>query len=208
MKSIGETIKECRTKKKLSRERLENITKIKREFIEALENSNWDILPDYPVVSGFVKNISGALDLDEAHMTALLRRDYPPKILRVNPKPEIRDKFKWSPRATFITGVIVILFIVFSYLGLSYLRFITPPHLELQEPIENQVVKESSLKVRGKTDGEAFVEVNNQPVIVGEDGYFETEVEIFEGTQEIVIVAKSRSGKETVIHRKIIPELN
>ena len=43
--------------------------------------------------------------------------------------------------------------------------------------------------------------------IVGEDGTFETEIEIFEGTGEVVVVAKSRSGKETVVARKIKPEL-
>lgn len=208
MKSIGETIKEARTKKKLSKEKLETVTKIKKGFIEALENSSWDTLPDYPVVSGFVKSIAGALDLDDSHLMALLRRDYPPKVLRVNPNPEMRDKFKWGPRSTFATGVIVILLIVFTYLGLSYLRFISPPSLELQEPVENQVVVKTQLPVRGKTDPEAFIEVNNQPVIVGEDGYFESEVEIFGGTEEIVVTAKSRSGKETVVRRNIIVELS
>jgi cytoskeletal protein RodZ len=207
MKNVGEVIKKARLKKKLSREKLEVKTKIKKEFIEALENSRWDILPDYPVVFGFVKNIADVLGLKEASLTALLRRDYPPKILRINPKPELREKFKWSPKATFITAAVSVFLIIFTYLGLSYLNFIRPPSLELLEPVESQLVERNILTVKGKTSAEAFVEVNNQPVIVGEDGYFEAEIEIFEGTEEIVVIAKSRSGKESVIRRKIIPEL-
>ena len=208
MKSIGEVIKEARLKKKLSREKLEVKTKIKKEFIEALENSRWDTLPDYPVVFGFVRSIADALGLKEANLVAFLRRDYPPKVLRVNPKPELREKFKWSPRLTFVTTIALVLLIVFVYLGVSYLNFIRPPSLELQEPAENQLVGKNILTVKGKTNKEAFVEVNNQPVLVAEDGYFETEVEIFAGTREIVVIAKSRSGKETVVRRKIIPELD
>lgn len=208
MKSVGEVIKEARLKKKLSREKLEVKTKIKKEFIEALENSRWDSLPEYPVVFGFVKNIAGALDLNKASLTALLRRDYPPKALRVNPKPEIREKFKWGPKTTFAAALIFVFLIVSVYLGVSYMNFIRPPYLELQEPEENQIIEKTVLVVKGKTNPEAFIEVNNQPVLVGEDGNFETEIEIFEGTSEVVVVAKSRSGKETIIRRKIVTEIS
>jgi cytoskeletal protein RodZ len=208
MKSIGEVIKEARLKKKLSRQKLESKTKIKKEFIEALEKSEWEALPEYPVVTGFVKNIAGALGLKEENLTALLRRDYPPKDLRVNPKPDPREKLKWSPRLTFITAVALVLTIIFVYLGISYLNFIRPPSLDVQEPVENQLVGENSLTVRGKTNSEAFIKINNQPVLVGEDGSFETEVEISESTKEIVVVSKSRSGRETIIRRNIVVGFN
>ncbi|MCL5019658.1 MAG: helix-turn-helix domain-containing protein, partial [Patescibacteria group bacterium] len=112
MKNIGEFIKYFRLKKKLSREKLEAKTKIKKEFIEAIENLKWDELPDYPVVSGFVKNIAKALDQDERHLSALLRRDYPPKDLKVSPN-QIKEKFKWSPRSTFVTGIAVVFISIF-----------------------------------------------------------------------------------------------
>ena len=60
--------------------------------------------------------------------------------------------------------------------------------------------------LRGETDPEASIIVNNQPVIVEENGRFETEIEIFEGTREIIVVSKSRSGKISTLTRKIIPE--
>lgn len=208
MKNIGEVVKEARLKRKLSRQQLESKTKIREEFIEALEKLDWDSLPEYPVVTGFVKNIAGTLGLKEENLTALLRRDYPPKNLSVNPKPEPKDTFKWSPRLTFLTVVGLLLITVSIYLGVSYLNFIKPPLLEVQEPVEGQLVSGQSLAVRGITNPEAFIEVNNQPVLIEDDGYFETEIEISAETREVVIVAKSRSGKETVVHRKIVPELS
>ena len=90
---------------------------------------------------------------------------------------------------------------------MQYKSFISPPTLTVKEPYENHVVKEEVLKVLGTTDPEATVKVNNQPVLINEDGMFEAEIEIFSGTTEIVVVAKSRSGKETIVRRKIKPEL-
>jgi cytoskeletal protein RodZ len=207
VKTIGEALKAARTKKRFSLAKLEKATKIKKEFIEAIEKESWEKLPEYPVVVGFVKNIAKTLKFNQRQATALLRRDYPPKSLRINPKPDVSDKFSWSPRLTFLAGVIAVSIIVFAYLGFQYVSFISPPELQIESPRNEQIVHEEILSVTGTTDPEATVKVNNQPVLVDEDGSFVAEIEIFEGTVEVEIVAKSRSGKETVVRRKIIPEL-
>lgn len=208
MKTIGETLKEKRKEKNLSLADLEKETKIKPEFIKAIELGKWEDLPERPVVSGFVKNIAESLGMDTKQAAAIFRRDYPPdKNLRINPKPDLTKKFKWSPRLTFFVGVFAIFLVTISYLALQYMGFVSPPTLLVNSPEENQVVNERMVVVSGSTDPEAQVLVNNQPVIVEKTGEFRTEVEIFEGTEEIVVKAVSRSGKETVVTRKIEPEL-
>ncbi len=208
MKTIGKVVKEARIKRKISKESLEKITKIKREFIDAIEKEDWERLPEYPVILGFVKNIAEPLKLSEDHLLALLRRDYIPRDLKINPKKEeISEKFVWTPRLTFFLGIVVIIFFVIGYLLSQYLNFIRPPSLLLEKPSEGEVVEETPLKVRGRTDPEATVVVNNQPVIVKEDGSFETELEIFKDTQEVVVVAKSRYGKERVVRHKIVVKI-
>ena len=42
IKTIGETLKEARLKKRYSLDRVEKETKIKKEFIEAIEEENWN----------------------------------------------------------------------------------------------------------------------------------------------------------------------
>lgn len=207
MRTIGEVIRQARVKKKLSRVELKKETKIKKEFIEAIEKEEWNKLPELPVVTGFVKNIAQALGLNKTKIVALLRRDYPPKTLRISPKPDVSDKFTWSPRLTFFVGVFLVAFLIIFYLGLQYINFVSPPSLTVDNPQEAQVISENMLSVSGTTDADATVSVNNQPVLIKEGGEFETEIEIFEGTYEVVVIATSRSGKETVIRRKIVPEL-
>lgn len=208
MKAIGGVIKEARIRKKLSRDKLEKITKIKKEFIEAIESQEWGKLPEYAVVWGFVKNIAGTLKLNEKHTLALLRRDYPPKRTPINPKPDISEKFSWSPKLTFAVLVAMVTLSILGYLIYQYINFIQPPELTLEVPHEGALVKEKVVRVVGTTDPEAVVLVNNQPTVVAADGTFVSEIEIFQGTEEIVVIAKSRSGKESVIRRKIIPELS
>lgn len=201
-------MKEARAKKRYSQEKIAEETKIKKEFISSMEKENWELLPEFPVIVGFVKQISKFLKVDERQAVALLRRDYPPKVLPVNPKPDVSKKFRWRPRTTFIVGITIVIMMVLGYLGFQYSRFISPPKLVVDQPQEEEVVKERILIVSGKTDLDATIRINNQPVLVDEDGDFETEIEIFEGTEEIIVKAVSRSGKDAIIRRKIKPELN
>jgi len=203
MRTIGSFIKETRVRKKYSLEKLENLTKIKKHFLAGLERQDWAKLPDFPVLTGFVKNIAKALGLDEGSTIAILKRDYPPKDLSINPKPDVSDRFVWSPKLTFLVGVGVVLVAVVSYLLVSYIQFLSPPSLEVFEPRAEQVVTENPIKVSGKTTTDAVVTVNNQPFIVSDEGTFEGEIEVFEGTGEIIVKATSRSGKETLESRKI-----
>ena len=208
MKTIGQAIKETRVKKNISFSKLAAITKIKKEFIQAIEKENWQLLPEYPVVTGFVKNIAQALGLNRKGIVALLRRDYPPKELTINPKPDVAREFVWSPKLTFFAGIALVTITVFGYLIIQYIKFISPPKLIVDFPKEQMVIKENSLKVSGDTDPEATLKINNQPVILDQNGHFSADIEVFEGTKEVKIISKSRSGKETVITRKIEVKLN
>ncbi|MBI4153474.1 helix-turn-helix domain-containing protein [Candidatus Woesebacteria bacterium] len=207
MRTIGRAIKEARTKKRYSLSKLGDATKIKKDFIEALEKENWKALPDFPVLFGFVKNIAGALETSEKGLLALLRRDYPPKALLINPKPDVENKFVFSPKLTFAIGVGIIVVFLLGYLAFQYGTFVGPPSLSVFEPKEGQIVTERMVKVSGKTDSDAILKVNNQLVLLDSEGNFVAEIEIFEGTNEIEVKAQSRSGKEAVVRRKIIPEL-
>lgn len=206
MNTIGTFLEKARSEKNVSLEKLEQTTKIKKQFIEAIEKEKWENLPEYPVVLGFVKNITGSLDVSTDTALALLRRDYPPKKLKVTPSPDVEKKFTWSPKLTFMIGIGLFLLTLLGYLGFTYFRFISPPKLLITKPVEEEIVLSSELKVVGTTDTDAKIEVNNQPILVDLNGNFEGSIEISEETDEIVIVATSRSGKETKINRKIVNE--
>ena len=206
MNTIGQIMKDARLRKKYSLAHLEEITKIRRSFLEAIEKEKWEVLPSFSTVLGFVKSLSTALEIDANLAVAVLKRDYPPKKLNINPKPDVASKFTWSPKLTFIVGIAIALTIIFGYLGFQYYRFISPPSLSVDSPRENQVIRGGSVLVFGSTDSDSKITVNNQPVIVNDDGKFSLSLEVASQTNEINIIAVSRSGKSTTVSRKIVVE--
>lgn len=209
MTNVGTVFKQVRRQKELTLNEVEEQTKIKAEFVGAIEKISWNKLPEYAVVAGFVKNLATFYGLDRSKMLALLRRDYPPKDLPINPQPDLEDrKIVWQPRFTFFIGVFLIILVVVGYLGYQYYLFTRPPRLEIFVPNENQIVYLESLTVTGKTTQDSSVKVNNQPALVGSDGTFKAEILVDENTQSVEIKAVSRSGKETVEIRNIQVELD
>jgi cytoskeletal protein RodZ len=204
MKTIGQVINAARVGKKISFKKLEDVTKIKAVFIESIEKEKWQALPSFSTVLGFVRSISTTLNIDEKMAIAILKRDYPPKKLNINPKPDVSSKFVWQPKFTFAIGIGIVIFIILGYLGFQYKRFVSPPSLTVDSPKENQVISGDSVLVFGTTDPDVKITVDNQPVLVGDDGKFSTNIGITGSTGEIDIIAVSRSGKINEVKRKII----
>lgn len=203
MKTIGEVVKSARVRKKFSIKHLEDITKIKSDFIDAIEKQDWGKLPNFSTTLGFIKSIAGAIDIDEKTAVAVFKRDYPPKVQAVNPKPDVVNKFVWSPKLTFSIGVGLVIVLILGYLGIQYSKFTSAPALEIESPKDGQVVQGKYVVVSGTTDTDAKIIVNNQTVLVNADGKFLVGLEIASETKEVEIKAIGRSGKETIIKRKI-----
>ncbi len=208
MRTIGKFLKEERTKKHYSQSLLEEKTRIKKVFLDALEKEHWSILPEFAVVVGFVKNVSIALDIDTAQAVAMLRRDYPPKQKTgLTPKPDIKRIIGWRPRYTFFVLILTIFLLVSGYLYFQFRKFNNPPSLVITSPTQQEIIKTSTITVSGSTDTDSSVIVNNQPVIVDDKGNFAADIEIFEGTREIVVKSTTRAGKAAVVRISIKPEL-
>lgn len=207
MKTVGTLLREARLKNGYSKEELSEETKIKLPFIQAIERNDWGSLPEYGVLVGFVKSIAHFLGVEERHAVSVLRRDYLPDLLQnkdrgKSAKKGLVRRFVWGPKLTFLALICAVVLIVFGYLGFQYRKFNSSPFLEIDSPKENQTVT-GRLNVWGRTDADATVEVNNQAATVDTNGDFNTEVDVTRDTKEIIVVAKSRSGKVTAISRKI-----
>ncbi len=203
MKNIGSIFKDARGKKRYSREKVSDITKIRVSFIEAIERGDWATLPSQSTVIGFVRSIAKALDINEATAVATFKRDYIPVKIQVNPKQPHKRNVAWSPKLTLFAGVGVFFVLILIYLGFQYKRFTSAPTLQVDVPKENQLVTTNPLTVSGVTDSDATVKVNNQPALVGDDGVFSTKIDVTKEVREVKVEAVSRSGKVSIISRTI-----
>lgn len=203
MVTVGKLLKKARLAKAMTIDGLEEETKIKKEFLLAIEAQKWERLPEYPVLQGFVKNIAAAVNIDRDKAVALLRRDYPPKKLPINPKPDVEKEIKIGPRVLFGMAIAGFAIVILIYLGIQYKHFVSPPALNVTSPTENEEVS-GELSVTGKTDSGSTVRVNGQPAVVDDDGNFATKIVLDKNVHQIEVKAVSRSGKETTISRTIV----
>ena len=81
------------------------------------------------------------------------------------------------------------------------------PKLEIIEPEEGKKVNQSSVIIKGKTDKETIIKINDYPIVVNALGEFEHEVTLNEGENKIKIQAQDLAGNYeektlTIIYEK------
>lgn len=203
MKTIGTYLKLAREENNITYKDLSRNTKIRTEFLEAIENETWEKLPELPVLVGFVKSIADEINVNRDQAVGLLRRDYPPKKILINPKPDVKREIRFGQRAIFVFLGIIAMIAMGGYLFSQYKAFTSPPSIVVISPVEGELVSSRKVTVRGTTDTTATVKINGQPAIVDENGNFATDIEVIPETKAIEVHALSRTGKETTVSRTI-----
>jgi cytoskeletal protein RodZ len=201
MLKAGEKLKEKRLEKGLDLEDVSKSTKIKTEFLEFIENSEYSKLPSVSYAQGFVRNYARYLGLNEKETMALFRREFDEeKQFRVLPRGfEKQEEFSVSKYKLGRRGFFIILvFVVFvGYILFQYRYAIINPPLKIETPKEESVISASYVKVTGKTDSNATVYVNKDAVVVDQSGNFDKTVNVFPGKVTITVKAVNKFLRQT-----------
>ena len=207
MVRAGQRLKDKRLKNGLTLEEVAKTTKIKAQFLSAIENGEYEKLPSATYVYGFVKNYAQFLGLPEKETLAVFKREYnlerEDKALPegLSGEKEFRiSQFRLSQGARI---AIVIFIALLGYVLFQYRYTIISPPLEVSSPLENDVVFSPIVEVRGKTDPNGSVFINNDPVVVDGSGNFKKNISLFVGKTTIIVKAVNYFGKETIIERQI-----
>jgi cytoskeleton protein RodZ len=207
-KTIGEALKEERVSHRLRLEDLSKRTRIRVEYLKALENNNFSELPSTTFVKGYIKTYAKIFGFDHKPLIAMLRRDYKESAKgRLVPRDFIKPVLKRRSSRSSITLALVVLISVFAslmgYVGFQWHNLNKPPELVITSPGEQDIVS-SKVIVEGKTNPEAVLTVNNNPIALQPSGNFRTELLIpTEGISIITLEAKDRRGKVKTVQRSV-----
>lgn len=207
MRTVGEILSEKRKLLGLSLEEVEKETKIRRKYLEALENNDFSLITESTIVKGFIRNYAQALGLSAENTLAVFRRDFQENekgqiIPRGMVEPLDKKRFYWTPKITLIVAVAFLLGVFVFFFVREYLGFSSAPPIEVFSPKEEQVFKEK-IEVSGRTDKDASVKIDGSLIFVSGDGSFKEEVILPKGENIIVIESTNRQGKKRVITRKV-----
>ncbi len=211
-KTIGELLQEERQRHHLSLEQFAKLTRVKVEYLRALEANQFAELPAATFVKGYIKTYAKLFGFDYMPLLALLRRDFKESaagklVPREFIKPMLKKKKIWTPvtMAVFALGTIFLTLIL--YVGVQWYTIQKPPKLDILLPQEDDQVSQQ-ITVKGVTVSDAIVSVNDQPVSIMPNGTFQTAVFIpRNGLYTITISATDRRGKTNVVQRSVHVQL-
>ncbi len=207
MIKLGQRLREIRIRKQLSIEDITRATKIRPSFLHAIEKGEYHKLPSSSYAQGFVINYAEFLGVSKKEALALFRREFDESsVFKVLPERFARPADRVFPRfkihqTAFGIGLAFLLLI--GFLGFSYRDAFLNPPLSLSTPTAPKVMS-GDILISGKTSAYATLTINDIPVSLADDGAFAKKVTIFPGELNVVIKAKNRFGRESVITKHLI----
>src|SRR3989344_4807382 len=194
MKTVGEILQKARTEKNLDYEAVEKKTRIRKKFLEAIEDNDWDRLPSPTYIKGFIRNYSSYLGLKGEEMVAIFRRQYTQneqaKVIPADLAEPIGEPIlKITPQRIIVLSTILFIVIFVGYLISAYRSFTGAPTLTVSTPLEGEVFNKNSVMITGSTDRDSQVYINNQRIDIDDDGNFKQEVVLDPGINSLTIEA-------------------
>ncbi len=180
-------------------------TKIQKRYLVAMEGG-YVGFPHTVQSVGLIKRYAKLLKLSQSTAAAkyLAERGPVPQVLRRIHRQPLRTKSIVGSRLIIWLGALGVLVLVAGYLFWQIVLLAAPPPLHLDSPTENQLVKTTSVEVRGETAAGAEVSVNGQAAYVDNAGRFQLELSLSPGLNSISVEAKSSRGKTATLNRTVL----
>ena len=208
MKTVGQILQAARNGQKIDLKDVARITKIRSNFLAAIEADDYAQLPSGTVAKGFIRNYSEFLGLHPESVQAVFRRDFAEndqgQIVPRGLSQPVSEVSVWTPRTTLIAGITLVFTVFVGYLFFQYLNLTGPPSLKIFQPLDKTEITDQTVEVSGATDPEATISVNGQLVALEKGGRFSFRLPITDGENKISVTATSKYGKTTVVTKTVI----
>ena len=199
--TLGQKLKRARKRLKFEVSEIEIQTKIRSKYIEALENDDFADLPADAYTRGFVTRYAKFLGLDEnKSMEEYLRqrskyRDSDSDYIR--PKGNIKEVgFVVTPKLFAPISMGIVVLSLFTYLAFQISGFAAAPELSISSPNNNSVLEVENIEIKGTTNQQADVSVNDQLIQVSSDGTFSADYKLLPGINVIQVKSVNKANKE------------
>ncbi len=201
MKTAGDLLRSKRQILELTLDEVSKRTKVKPEYLLALEESTFDKLPSSVVTKGYLKAYARVLHINPDTLVAMYRRDYAEVMGEIMPHGLIEPVVKKTRLVSipFLLGSLAV--IAFgTFLLFQLLHWWSLPRLTLLQPDDGDIYGET-ITVKGRTDPTATLKIGDQTVLVNQNGEFSLDLKYPAGTHRLLIQATDREGKVRLLER-------
>lgn len=204
---LGQLLKEARLKAGLTLFSLEQKTRIAEEYLQAIEENNYSVLPPARAYRlAYIREFANTVNYNsEKAIYQFIKENGLGDIKTVHPQSGIKKMqlylTSWLVRSILIISIIV-LFV--GYLGWQVKGILTPPDLQVYSPIEGAIINQTEIVIEGVTAKETHLTINGQEVRVNEQGKFSTTLNLSVGVNTLTITATKKHGKIISIVRHVV----
>jgi len=210
-KSLGEILKEERTKNHYGLLYISQILKIPTRYLKALEESQYSELPSEIYARNFLKayckflkiEIKECLEKFNLELVAFQKIGKSKIDSQLPPEKTSRWSFLITPKIVKALVIVLILLISFTYLGVKIEGIFSPPTLVVTSPQVNLVVKDPLIEIKGQAEIGSNIMINQRQVLPDDLGFFEEVINLKEGINIIEITARKRYSRDARIERII-----
>lgn len=202
MKTAGELLREKRLARELTIAEVAAKIKVKEEYLQALEESRFDVLPSATFTKGFLGSYARALRVNPETVLAMFRRDFEEsekgEIIPRGLVEPLTAKRRLPPANIILISIAILAFV--GFLGYQLIGWWSMPKLTVIQP-ENGEVYGEKVTVKGKTEPDGVIEINGQKVIISPDGEFSLDLLFPAGSHSVIISVTNRRGVNRLIER-------
>ncbi len=209
MQTVAAVLKKVRESRGLTYEKIYQDLRIHPRFLQALEESRYEVFSSPVHLKGFLKTYAEYLGLNVEQVLAFWRREYDEE---KGVKRGLEGVTPLKSSLTITPGLIVFAFSVilvlafFLYLAVAYRAFASPPLISLDNFPADIRTSSATLRVSGKIEREATLRINGQRLTLGESGQFAETLSLSPGVNVINFVAVNKLGKERQLTRTVVVE--
>lgn len=195
-------MKKMRDERRLSLGEISKSTCVQVKYLEYLEEGNYAKLPAEVYVKGFLRNYAIFMGISGQ---SLLRQYEREQKIQQNINKEDFDKkemapikfssFVVTPKMIIITVSVLFVFSGFVYLYRQVNNFVSTPRLVVLTPADGVNVDGRTVRIAGVAEKNVQLSINDQPILVNENGEFSEDVGLQEGLNVITVVAKNKFEK-------------
>jgi cytoskeleton protein RodZ len=202
--TLGEKMRKIRSERRLSFYEISKSTRIQIKYLEYLENGEYSKLPADVYVKGFLKTYASFVGISEKSLIKLYEREkgIHKNIKKTDDQEKLIEPVRLSrlvitPKILIASFVILLVISGFFYLYREINTFIAEPKLVVTWPADGETIEGNAVDVKGLTERDSQVFINDQPVLINDEGEFSESVGLQGGLNTIFIRSKNKFEKES-----------
>jgi len=209
MSGLGDCLKKSREDAGWNLKKFADASKIQIKYLERLEGGQYEKLPAFVYVQGFLKKYAQILELPLTELLIDYQREAglqkEKDCQNLTQIPELKSpRFILTPKkiSWAIIGLVTLLIVGYFIYQLNFL--LKPPKLLLDSPAQDTTIETASIEISGQSDLTVQLSINGQQIFISADGRFHQQINLSPGLNTLKIEAVNRFGKKSEITRQII----